>query len=183
MRVAGLDLGKRGDFSAVAVLDITPPVWTLDYAARLRQGTYHQQVAEARPILSMADLIAVDASGVGDAVVELMSGLPIAEVVIVAGKTAPQRNKAGRIVVGKMALIGVLMAAMAKGQLRMAPHAAGRAELRQELERFIIKPPRPGGRLPRLEASEGHDDLVLAAALVVLAAQLHVVGRIGATVN
>src|SRR3954469_8298334 len=48
--------------------------------------------------------------------------------------------------------------------------AAGRELLRRELGQFVLKPGAQG-RL-RLEAARGHDDLVIATALAVLAADL-----------
>src|SRR5215208_2834576 len=52
----------------------------------------------------------------------------------------------------------------------VAEHAPGRDLLRRELAEFVFKPGAQG-RL-RLEAARGHDDLVIAAALAVLAADL-----------
>ena len=46
--------------------------------------------------------------------------------------------------------------------------------MRDELERFVFKP-RARGRF-RVEAARGHDDLVIAAALAVLASDLANVG-------
>ena len=63
---------------------------------------------------------------------------------------------------------------MRSGALTVAEHAPGRELLRSELERFVFKPG-ARGRL-RLEAARGHDDLVIAAALAVLASDLAKVG-------
>ena len=51
--------------------------------------------------------------------------------------------------------------------MTVAEHAPGRELLRGELERFVFKPGARGQL--RLEAARGHDDLVIAAALAVLA--------------
>ena len=59
---------------------------------------------------------------------------------------------------------------MRSGALTVAEHAPGRELLRRELAQFVFKPG-ARGRL-RLEAARGHDDLVVAAALAVLAADL-----------
>ena len=53
-------------------------------------------------------------------------------------------------------------------------HAPGRELLRIELAQFVFKPG-ARGRL-RLEAARGHDDLVIATALAVLASDLAKVG-------
>jgi hypothetical protein len=75
-----------------------------------------------------------------------------------------------RLIVGKSWLIQRFGAAMRSGAMAVAEHAPGRDLLRKELTRFVFKPG-TGGRL-RLEAARGHDDLVIAAALAVLAADL-----------
>ena len=54
--------------------------------------------------------------------------------------------------------------------MRVAEKAPGRELLRRELAQFVFKPGAQG-RL-RLEAARGHDDLVIAAALAVIAADL-----------
>jgi hypothetical protein len=59
---------------------------------------------------------------------------------------------------------------MRSGALSVAEHAIGRELLRRELAEFVFKPGAQG-RL-RLEAARGHDDLVIAAALAVLASDL-----------
>ena len=71
---------------------------------------------------------------------------------------------------GKSWLIQRLGTAIRSGALTVAERAPGRDLLRNELERFVFK---PGGRGQlRLEAARGDDDLVIAAALAVLAADL-----------
>jgi hypothetical protein len=59
---------------------------------------------------------------------------------------------------------------MRSGELTVAEHAPGRELLRRELAQFVFKLGAQG-RL-RLEAARGHDDLVIAAALAVLAVDL-----------
>jgi hypothetical protein len=59
---------------------------------------------------------------------------------------------------------------MRSGELTVAGHAPGRELLRIELAQFVFKPG-ARGRF-RLEAARGHDDLVIAAALAVIAADL-----------
>ena len=71
---------------------------------------------------------------------------------------------------GKSWLIQRLGAAMRNGELTVVEQAPGRELLRRELAQFVFKTG-ARGRL-RLEAARGHDDLVIAAALAVLAADL-----------
>ena len=75
-----------------------------------------------------------------------------------------------RFVVGKQALIQRLGTVMRSGALSVAEHAIGRDRLRKELAQFVFKPG-ARGRM-RLEAARGHDDLVVAAALAIVAADL-----------
>jgi hypothetical protein len=73
-------------------------------------------------------------------------------------------------VIGKQALVQRLSVAMRSGALTVAEKAPGRDLLRQELAQFVFKPGERGQI--RLEAARGHDDLVIAAALAVLAVDL-----------
>jgi hypothetical protein len=59
---------------------------------------------------------------------------------------------------------------MRSGALTVSERAPGRELLRGELSHFVFKPGERG-RL-RLEAARGHDDLVIAAALALVAADL-----------
>ena len=59
---------------------------------------------------------------------------------------------------------------MRSGEMTVAEKAPGRDLLRKELAQFVFKPGMRGQL--RLEAARGHDDLVIAAALAVLAADL-----------
>ena len=59
---------------------------------------------------------------------------------------------------------------MRSSTLTVAEHAPGRELLRRELAEFVFKPGARGQL--RLEAAHGHDDLVIAAALAVIAADL-----------
>ena len=54
--------------------------------------------------------------------------------------------------------------------MTVAEHAPGRDLLRRELAMFVFKPGARGHL--RLEAARGHDDLVIAAALAVIAADV-----------
>ena len=54
--------------------------------------------------------------------------------------------------------------------MRVAEKAPGRELLRRELAQFVFKTGARGQL--RLEAARGHDDLVIAAALAVIAADL-----------
>jgi hypothetical protein len=170
--VAGLDLACRSDYSALAVLDVDADRLTVSAALRLPQGPLRQQFALIAPHLAGLDLLVFDQSGLGDAAAELLPRTPPhIGVCLVAGDRPLSRSASGdRLVVGKSWLIQRLGAAMRSGEMTVAEHAPGRELLRRELAQFVFKPG-ARGRF-RLEAARGHDDLVIAAALAVLAADV-----------
>ena len=172
MPVAGLDLARRSDHSALVLLDVEPDRLTVTAALRLPQAPLRQQFALIAPHLAGLDLLVFDQSGLGDAAAELLPKTPPHIGVCLIGGDRPLARSAqgDRLVVGKSWLIQRLGAAMRSGALTVAEHAPGRELLRQELAQFVFKPG-ARGRL-RLEAARGHDDLVIAAALAVLAADL-----------
>ena len=170
--VAGLDLARRSDHSALVLLDVEPDRLTVSAALRLPQAPLRQQFALIAPHLAGLDLLVFDQSGLGDAAAELLPKTPPHVGVCLIGGDRPLARSAqgDRLVVGKSWLIQRLGAAMRSGALTVAEHAPGRELLRRELAQFVFKPG-ARGRL-RLEAARGHDDLVIAAALAVLAVDL-----------
>ena len=170
--VAGLDLARRRDHSALVLLDVEPDRLTVTAALRLPQAPLREQFALIAPHLAGLDLLVFDQSGLGDAAAELLPKTPPHVGVCLIGGDRPLIRSAqgDRLVVGKSWLIQRLGAAMRSGELTVAERAPGRELLRRELAQFVFKPG-ARGRL-RLEAARGHDDLVIAAALAVLAAEL-----------
>ena len=170
--VAGLDLALRSDFSALVLLDVEPGRLTVSAALRLPQAPLRQQFALIAPHLAGVGLLVFDQSGVGDAAAELLPKTPSHVGVCLVGGDRPLTRSAqgDRLVVGKSWLVQRLGMAMRSGALTVAEHAPGRELLRRELGQFVFKPGMRGR--VRLEASRGHDDLVIAAALAGLAADL-----------
>ena len=170
--VAGLDLARRSDHSALVLLDVEPDRLTVSAALRLPQAPLRQQFALIAPHLAGLDLLVFDQSGLGDAAAELLPKTPPHIGVCLIGGDPPLARSADgdRLVVGKSWLIQRLGAVMRSGGLTVAERAPGRDQLRRELAQFVFKPG-ARGRL-RLEAARGHDDLVIATALAVLAADL-----------
>src|SRR6188508_1105493 len=172
MNVAGLDLARRSDHSALVLLDVEPDRLTVLGALRLPQAPLREQFAPIAPHLTGLDLLLFDQSGLGDAAAELLPQTPPhVGVCLVGGDRPLVRSAQGdRLVVGKSWLIQRLGAAMRSGELTVAEGVPGRELLRGELERFVFKRA-ARGRL-RLEAARGHDDFVIAAALAVIPADL-----------
>jgi len=170
--VAGLDLARRSDYSALVLIDVEADRLTVSAALRLPQAPLRQQFALIAPHVAGLDLLVFDQSGLGDAAAELLPNTaPSVGVCLVGGDRPLTRSAQGdRLIVGKSWLIQRLGAAMRSGKLNVGERAPGRDLLRKELAQFVFKPG-ARGRL-RLEAARGHDDLVIAAALAVLAADL-----------
>ena len=172
MAVAGLDLARRSDHSALVRLDVEPGRLTVSAALRLPQAALRQQFALMAPYLAGLDLLVFDQSGLGDVAAELLPGTPPHVGVCLTGGDRPLARSAhgDRLVLGKSWLIQRLGAAMRSGELTVAGHAPGRELLRIELAQFVFKPGARGQL--RMEAARGHDDLVIAAALALIAADL-----------
>jgi hypothetical protein len=172
MRVAGLDLARRRDHSALVLLDVEADRLTVTGALRLPQAPLRQQFAPMAPHLAGLDLLLFDQGGLGDAAAELLPETPPhVGVCLIGGDRPLTRSVQGdRFVVGKSWLIQRLGAVMRSGEMIVAERAPGRELLRQELAQFVFKPGERGRF--RLEAARGYDDLVIAAALGVLASDL-----------
>jgi hypothetical protein len=154
------------------LLDVEPGRLTVTAALRLPQAPLREQFTLIAPHLAGLDLLVFDQSGLGDAAAELLPRTPPHVGVCMIGGDRPLTRSAqgDRLVVGKSWLIQRLGAVMRSGELSVADHAPGRDLLRKEFAQFVLKPG-TRGRM-RLEAARGHDDLVIAAALAVIAADL-----------
>ena len=142
MPVAGLDLARRSDHSALVLLDAEPDRLTVGAALRLPQAPLRQQFALIAPHLAGLDLLVFDQSGLGDAAAELLPRTtPSIGVCLIGGDRPLARSAQGdRLVVGKSWLIQRLGAAIRSGALSVAEHAPGRDLLRKELTEFVFKP-------------------------------------------
>ena len=76
MPVAGLDLARRSDHSALVLLDVEPDRLTVTAALRLPQAPLRQQFALIAPHFAGLDLLMFDQSGLGDAAAELLPKTP-----------------------------------------------------------------------------------------------------------
>src|SRR4051794_29115721 len=122
MLVAGLDLARRRDHSALVLLDVEPSRITVSAALRLPQAPLSQQFAVIAPHLAGLDLLVFDQSGLGDAAAELLPKTPPRIGVCLIGGHRPLARSADcdRLVVGKSWLIQRLGAAMRSGELTVA---------------------------------------------------------------
>ena len=70
LKVGGLDLARRRDFSALVTLEVAAGRAIVTRALRLPQTPYREQLEAIAPILAALDVLAYDAGGVGDAIGE-----------------------------------------------------------------------------------------------------------------
>jgi len=189
----GLDLGQKRDYSALAVLE-RARVWTnerdpvtyawrtmtrysLRYVERIPLGTDYVEVARrVYGVASRREIaplrLAVDATGVGLAVVDLLrrsgdagfrSGL--APVVITGGSRA--RYEKESYYVPRKDLLDLPVVMLERKQLVFAGDLAGRKALEGELL---------GMGVAAAGSAAAHDDLVMALALAVWRARVHAGG-------
>ena len=107
MVVAGLDLARRSDYSALVLMDVEADRLTVSAALRLPQAALCQQFALIAPHLAGLDLLLFDQSGLGDAAAELLPKTPPHVGVCLIGGDRPLDGSShgDRLMVGKQALI------------------------------------------------------------------------------
>src|SRR4051794_16406151 len=140
MPVAGLDLARRSDHSALVLLDVEPDRLTVTAALRLPQAPLRQQFALIAPHLTGLDLLVFDQSGLGDAAAELLPKTPPHVGACLIGGDRPLAGSAlgDRLVVGKSWLIQRLRAPPRGGALAVAGEGAGPARLRPGRGCFVF---------------------------------------------
>ena len=180
----GLDLGQQSDYTAVAITEKVPPSGTDDYELHVRwlerfRDVLYPDVAERvgslmhAPQLRGEAALAVDATGVGAAVVDMLrrGGLSFDAVTITGGDTETQSGY-DSYRVPKRDLVGNLQVLLQSGRLKIARSLEHAETLRAELLNFRVKINVATAHDSYEAWREGdHDDLVLAAALAAWKAQ------------
>ncbi|MCH8476385.1 MAG: hypothetical protein LAT56_00370 [Wenzhouxiangella sp.] len=190
----GLDLGKKHDYSAIAVVEkrtkilddprTTEAKWieqterksltTLDvgYLYRWPLNTKYEEVVKRtaeivrNPKLMGEVSLIVDGTGVGAAVTEMLAaeGLSFIEIVIHGGK---QVTRTGRLyAVPKMDLVSAMAISFEQRLIRLAK-TEHRETLVNELQHFRYKITASGNQTAAAWRERDHDDLVLAASMAV----------------
>ena len=188
----GLDLGQASDYTAIAVAE---RVEDLGAEETVKEGNEYQlhirhlerfrdvrylEVSEhvkrllGAPPLQKNSKLAVDATGVGAAVVDMLrgsAGLTFDAVTITGGDTQ-SRAGYGSYRVPKRDLVGGLQVLFQSGRLKIASSLELAEVLRGELLNFRVKidPKTAHDAYSHWREAE-HDDLVLAAALAVWSAR------------
>ncbi len=185
--IVGLDLGTQGDFSALAKLTYDPvkhPVYSLPLLHRWPLGISYTQVGKdlaaflRKPGMADAELV-VDETGVGLAVVEMVkreltdAGLKnkVIGITITAG-AAVTRQSLYRYHVAKRQLVSCISAVVHGERLVVAKNQPEAQTLIREMSTFKAKIDLNTGN-ESFEAwrERDHDDLVLAVALALWAAE------------
>ena len=158
-RLAGIDLGAKRDWAVVMVADQSPGLLDVTDVDRFRLGHWGDTGRRVSVWLGEVDFATADASGVGAPVVEGL-GDNVVPVTITGGQSLTVDEDGVRV--GKLLLVDLLVLAMGNGSVRVSATGPGADALKRELSEFVAN---PNGKLEGL----GHDDTVLALALLVLA--------------
>ena len=171
----GLDLGQASDYTAIAVVEWMPSALNVRHLQRFQRRTVYpaivDEVAGLMSRLPEYPELAVDATGVGRPVVDLLTarGLRLYAVTITGGDTATHDGMNWRI--PKRDLVGAVAVALQTGRLKIASGLPDAATLTRELLNFkvTIDPKTAHDSYSSWRESD-HDDLVLAVALAVWSA-------------
>jgi hypothetical protein len=184
--VLGLDLGKSQDYTALCGLDVydsrEKPKEALHHCRHLQRfklGTSYPHIVSAvrelclrEPLRSNKPLLAIDGTGVGNAVVDLFRQTPInatlKPVLIHGGDKATNEDGIWRV--PKRELVGCVQVALQTGRLKIAGELPDVGILTQELQNFQVSISETG--FDSYEARVGkHDDYVLSVAIALWIAQ------------
>jgi hypothetical protein len=183
--IVGLDLGQASDPTALAAVEKTrrpdpehPDRTQRHYAVRhLRRwhlGTSYVQIVEDVAELLAKDplpgcRLAVDATGVGAAVVDLFGRADmqakLVRILITSGHKVTAAP--GGFHVPKRDLAGVLQSCAGSGRLKIADSLPEAVTLQKEIRNFSVKVTTAGHEVFEALRSGLHDDLVLSVAMAL----------------
>jgi len=185
----GLDLGKKQDYSAIAVVERYEPIhaWQapagtelmVRHLERLPLGTPYPAVVErVRALVTSEELrhgclVAADATGVGDPVLDILRGArlgcEVTAVTITSGSKATASGSVAAPACGvpKQDLIAGLQVILESRELKIAEGLAETGTLVRELMDVRYYSGMRGRQRIGADGSGEHDDLVIALALAV----------------
>lgn len=175
--IVGLDLGQTSDYTAVAVLERTLDGernrYAVSHLERFALGTSYTAIADRMdelvrtpPLLDCT--IAVDQTGVGRAVVDLLRArdMPASlKRITITGGQAVTKEPGGICHVPKKDLVGVLQVLLQARRINVARGLRHARTLVRELENFRVKITEAAHETFGVWRDGQHDDLVLAVAL------------------
>jgi hypothetical protein len=182
MRVLGADIGQARDPTALALVE----GFDVLHLERLPLGTPYPEVAKRISTVAAAagdPLVAIDAGGVGRAVADLLreQGCWVLPVTSTGGKLV--RRSTDTVSVPKEMLLGLLVAAVEQGRLRVARGCPAAAELLAELAAYRKRRDRRGRVRIEARGPGHHGDLAVAVALGLLAQGLQRARKVSAPRN
>jgi phage FluMu gp28-like protein len=178
----GLDLGKKHDHTAIAIVEKRGDRLLVRHLERVALGTpYPGVVMRIQEIVQQLGqcAVVVDGTGVGEPVVDALRraglGCEITAVTITGGE---RQSQAGAICsVPKQDLIAGLQMAMEKGELRVAGRLGEAGALVREMLNVRITAGLAVGKVRMGADGYGeHDDLVIALALACWRARRREIG-------
>lgn len=172
----GLDLGQEHDFTALAVVERTSTGLDVPFLSRTRGQPYPKIVQVvcdllAQPPLASASRLVIDATGVGRPVLDLFRAArldPLA-ITITGGDRASGNWRNSRV--PKRDLMKALLLVLQTGSLKVAAELEHAPTLARELADLRVKISAAGRDSYGVWREGEHDDLVLALAMAVWAAE------------
>ena len=163
--VAGIDWGRKWDYTVVTVLDVETSPATLVHLSRWRGTGWETQAADAAAILAkfLPRRVLADGNSIGDPIAEMLTAQ--IKKIIPRASYRPVVERFTFSAESKQQLIDRLCVGFAARAIRFPPHKA----LLNELRCFEYAPGGPG-RLKMAAQSGGHDDCVVSLALAYFAA-------------
>jgi hypothetical protein len=185
--VLGLALGQTTDFSALAIVEVPPgdawsgrPALSLPYLQRFSPGTHYLQMGDVLHDLFQSpklagSLVAVDQTGVGDAVLALVwSRLGNVDAVLTPITLSSGHailHERGGYIVPKKELIGTLQVLLQTRRLHVARELPDAPMFLRELETFRVRVTTAGSEATEAWREGINDDLVFAVGLAAWVAE------------
>ncbi len=163
--VAGVDWGRKWDYTVVTVLDADQSPAKLVHLSRWRGTGWETQAADTAAILAkfLPRRVLADGNSIGDPIAEMLDAH--LRKLIPRAAYRPQVERFTFSAESKQQLVDRLCVGFAARALQFPPHKA----LLNELRCFEYAPGGPG-RLKMAASSGGHDDCVISLALAFYAA-------------
>lgn len=167
LRVLAVDLGQKQDWSCFIGMDCTPTRIAIANVERVRRVSYTAIVDRIAEILASPHMagaaLAVDATGVGGAVLDMLTERGLSpHAVTITGGASERRTGKQSYNVSKTELVYLLVGALNRNLLRITTLSPEAAQLEHELLRFKMKRTKTGGTTYEAERDADHDDAIMA---------------------
>jgi len=175
--VIGADIGKAADYTALSVIEYINTQsggyeYHIRHLSRPPLGTPYPEVLKkiytlaTLPVVSIDNMVAVDATGVGAPIVDLLRDkLPLLTAITITGGSKVNEQDRYNYTVPKRDLISNLQVLYQNHQIKIAKEIAHADTLVKELLNFKVKISASGHDSYEAWREGTHDDLVLSVAL------------------